>query len=74
MEADGWSEMEKGKGRDGMGGGIPNIYNTLEVLLKSGEQFTREVQQHIGDGVVRTIAMSATDGLQHGIALVTEKW
>ena len=48
---------------------IPNIYNALEVLLENGERLILEVQQHIGDGVVRTIAMSATDGLRRGIAV-----
>jgi F-type H+-transporting ATPase subunit beta len=48
---------------------IPNIYNALEVSSEGGERLILEVQQHIGDGVVRTVAMSATDGLSRGITV-----
>jgi F-type H+-transporting ATPase subunit beta len=48
---------------------IPSIYNALEVLLEKVERLILEVQQHIGDGIVRTVAMSATDGLSRGIAV-----
>jgi F-type H+-transporting ATPase subunit beta len=48
---------------------IPSIYNALEVLREGREQLILEVQQHVGDGVVRTVAMSATDGLCRGIAV-----
>ncbi|MDR2812325.1 MAG: F0F1 ATP synthase subunit beta [Puniceicoccales bacterium] len=48
---------------------IPSIYNAIEVPLEDGERLILEVQQHIGDGVVRTVAMSATDGLSRGIAV-----
>ena len=42
---------------------IPGIYNALEIS-KDGQIITLEVQQHIGGGVVRTVAMSSTDGLE----------
>jgi F-type H+-transporting ATPase subunit beta len=48
---------------------IPSIYNALEVPQEGQEQLILEVQQHVGDGVVRTVAMSATDGLRRGIAV-----
>ncbi|MDR2372269.1 MAG: F0F1 ATP synthase subunit beta [Puniceicoccales bacterium] len=48
---------------------IPSIYNALEVSREGQEQLILEVQQHVGDGVVRTVAMSATDGLRRGIAV-----
>ncbi|MDR1366799.1 MAG: F0F1 ATP synthase subunit beta [Puniceicoccales bacterium] len=48
---------------------IPGIYNALEVSLTEQEPLILEVQQHIGDGIVRTVAMSATDGLSRGIAV-----
>ncbi|MDR1906947.1 MAG: F0F1 ATP synthase subunit beta [Puniceicoccales bacterium] len=48
---------------------IPSIYNALEVVLAEKEKLILEVQQHIGDGIVRTVAMSATDGLSRGIAV-----
>ncbi len=44
--------------------GLPNIYDALNVENK---ELTLEVQQQIGDGVVRTIAMGTTDGLSRGL-------
>ncbi len=51
--------------------GLPAIYNALEVDVPSSEgregfTLTLEVQQHLGDDRVRTIAMDATDGLPRG--------
>ena len=47
---------------------LPQIYNALTLPL--GEKtLTVEVAQHIGDGVVRCIAMGSTDGLQRGVAV-----
>ncbi len=46
-------------------GSLPAIYNAL--TMKNGEKtLTVEVAQHIGDNVVRCIAMSSTDGLKRG--------
>jgi F-type H+-transporting ATPase subunit beta len=51
---------------------MPNIYDAL-TLIESGEKsfaekgLTFEVQQQIGDGVVRAIAMGASDGLRRGM-------
>ena len=42
---------------------LPSIYNALEVE-KSGDRLVCEVQQHLGGGVVRAIALSSTDGIQ----------
>ncbi len=49
---------------------IPEIYNALTVPLNvDGEEteLVLEVQQLLGDDMVRTVAMSSTDGLQRGI-------
>lgn len=43
---------------------VPRIYDALHVTEK---ELVLEVQQQIGDGVVRTIAMGTTDGLQRGL-------
>lgn len=55
-------------------GKMPGIYNSLVVEGKteSGEKIkvVCEVQQLLGDNVVRAIAMSATDGLQRGIKVI----
>ena len=44
-------------------GSLPSIYNALLIPIGDRE-LTVEVAQHIGDNVVRCIAMSSTDGLQ----------
>ncbi len=49
---------------------MPEIYNALIVNFKVGEETVRltlEVQQHLGDGIVRTVAMSSTEGLTRGL-------
>ncbi len=45
---------------------IPNVYNALEVVGE-GVDTTLEIQQQLGDGVVRTIALGSTDGLTRGL-------
>jgi len=46
---------------------LPEIYNALEVDRGGNEgKLTLEVAQHIGESVVRTIAMDSTDGLKRG--------
>ena len=48
---------------------LPELLNAIEV--PNGEQtIVAEVAQHIGDNVVRCIAMSSTDGLQRGVQAV----
>ena len=55
-------------------GNLPEIYNALKVTNKaiSDEEWnlTLEVMQHVGDRVVRTIAMDSTDGLTRGQKVV----
>jgi F-type H+-transporting ATPase subunit beta len=46
-------------------GELPHINTALTIDLASGK-LTLEVAQHIGGGVVRTVAMGTTDGLQRG--------
>ncbi len=43
---------------------IPNIYDALKV---EGTELTLEVQQQLGDGVVRTIALGSSEGLKRGL-------
>src|SRR5882724_7252620 len=48
---------------------VPPIYNALTVDFKVQDQsvkLTLEVQQHLGDKWVRTVAMSSTEGLKRG--------
>ena len=44
----------------------PDIYYALERKSKDGKRLVLEVQQDLGNGVVRTIAMDTTDGLRRG--------
>src|ERR1700726_4695922 len=47
---------------------VPEIYSALNVKEKESEKhLVLEVQQQLGDGVVRTIAMGSTDGLRRGL-------
>ncbi|MCA9899822.1 MAG: F0F1 ATP synthase subunit beta [Anaerolineales bacterium] len=49
---------------------IPEIYEALNVAADAG-QLVLEVQQHLGGGMVRTVAMGSTDGLPRGLAVET---
>ena len=46
---------------------MPKIYDALKI---ESAGLTLEVQQQLGDGVVRTIAMGSTDGLKRGLDVV----
>jgi F-type H+-transporting ATPase subunit beta len=49
-------------------GDLPPIYNALRIEdAAGGIDLTVEVAQHLGDNVVRTVAMSTTDGLVRGM-------
>src|SRR5690554_1156228 len=52
---------------------IPNIYDALKLVDESSEfaeaGLTFEVQQQLGDGIVRTIAMGSSDGLRRGMSV-----
>ncbi|PJC23337.1 F0F1 ATP synthase subunit beta, partial [candidate division WWE3 bacterium CG_4_9_14_0_2_um_filter_35_11] len=45
---------------------VPSILNAIEIKKEDGSILTLEVQAHLGSGIVRTIAMSSTDGLMIG--------
>ena len=46
---------------------VPKIYDALKV---DAAGLTLEVQQQLGDGVVRTIAMGSTDGVRRGLEVL----
>ncbi len=48
---------------------LPNLLNAIEIEHE-GRKVTVEVAQHIGDDIVRCIAMSSTDGLVRGLKAV----
>src|SRR5437899_6187241 len=54
------------------GNGLPKIYNALEIEYKvngNPTKLTLEVQQHLGENWVRSIAMSSTEGLKRGMSV-----
>jgi F-type H+-transporting ATPase subunit beta len=45
---------------------MPKVYDALKM---AGSELTLEVQQQLGDGIVRTIALGSSDGLRRGMAI-----
>ena len=45
---------------------MPRVYDALKM---EGSALTLEVQQQLGDGVVRTIALGSSDGLRRGMTI-----
>ena len=54
-------------------GELPFIYNALHVKKKEGPTLVLEVAQHLGNRMVRTIAMDSTDGLVRGMPVEDTK-
>lgn len=48
------------------GDNLPNLHNAIKIEKADGTYLTVEVAQHVGDDVVRTISMGATDGFVRG--------
>ncbi len=51
-------------------GQLPGIYNAVEIQRAGQEPLVVEVQQHLGNNWVRTVAMTTTDGLARGVDAV----
>jgi len=49
---------------------LPEIYNALEITRENGDKLVLEVQQHLGEDSVRTVAMDGTEGLVRGMQVV----
>ena len=49
---------------------LPEIYSALELKRDNGDVVVLEVQQHLGEDSVRTVAMDATEGLMRGMTVV----
>ena len=50
-------------------GEVPKVYDALNVQ-REGERLVLEVQQQLGGGIVRTIAMGSSDGLRRGLEVI----
>src|SRR3989339_1407698 len=49
---------------------LPELFNALQTKMPDGKILVLEVQQHLGANMVRTVAMSTTDGLARGAEVV----
>lgn len=49
---------------------LPNIYNAIHIKMDDGSILVCEIEQHIGDDIVRAIAMESTEGLRRGIEAI----
>lgn len=52
-------------------GGLPEINDAIEITRNDGTKLTVEAAQHLGDDVVRCIALGPTDGLVRGMEAVS---
>jgi F-type H+-transporting ATPase subunit beta len=50
--------------------GLPNIYEALIVQIEDSEDLVLEVENHLGAGVVRCVAMGPTPGLRRGMTVL----
>ena len=48
---------------------VPRVYDALNVVGESAQSLVLEVQQQIGSGIVRCIAMGSSDGLRRGLVV-----
>ena len=49
---------------------LPSIHDALVIKRPNGKELIVEVQQHIGENTVRSVAMDSTDGLQRGMEAI----
>ena len=50
---------------------LPRIHDAMEISRPNGKILIVEVQQHIGENTVRTVAMDTTDGLKRGMEAIS---
>ena len=51
-------------------GNLPEIYNAIEITDQNGRVIICEVEQHLGEDTVRSVAMTSTEGLTRGTDVV----
>jgi F-type H+-transporting ATPase subunit beta len=49
---------------------LPAIYNAIKIKREDDSELVLEVQQHLGENIVRSVAMDSTDGLVRGMEAV----
>ena len=55
---------------EGEGNTLPEILSALTILRPNGDTLVLEVQKHLGENGVRTVAMDSTDGLMRGMEVI----
>ena len=51
-------------------GMLPEINDSLEIIVDENNKIIAEVQQHLGENKVRSVAMSSTDGIKRGMRVI----
>ena len=51
-------------------GELPSIYNSVKIKRENESDLVLEVQQHLGENIVRCVAMDATEGLMRGMEAI----
>jgi F-type H+-transporting ATPase subunit beta len=51
---------------------LPSIHDAVKIKRPNGKILVAEIQQHIGENCVRSVAMDSTDGLKRGMEAVSE--
>ncbi len=51
-------------------GELPQIYNALKITRQDGSTLITEVHQHLGENMVRSVAMDSTDGLTRDMEVI----
>ncbi len=49
---------------------LPSLLTALKIEMKGGKALVVEVMQHIGDDIVRTVAMGPTEGIERGMKVL----
>ncbi|MEK6255950.1 MAG: F0F1 ATP synthase subunit beta [Chloroflexota bacterium] len=54
-------------------GDLPRVYDAVEIPRKDSKTLVLEIQNHLGENIVRGVAMDATEGLQRGVPAINTK-
>ncbi len=54
-------------------GDMPQVYDAVEILRSGEDPLVLEIQNHLGNGIVRGVAMGATEGLRRGMPAVNTR-
>ena len=51
-------------------GELPEINDSIEIIIDENKKIVAEVQQHLGENRIRSVAMSSTDGIKRGMKVI----